>query len=259
PAGRPPPGRGVGPVTILERTLSTLKEGGGNLKGEVDGAPWIYALPEEVRRVLWVGPAGLFEADLAALKRRAVCRHVADDSALDHGSRYDLVVATAGDPDRLVDRLAPGGTVVDLAAGRQEGVWRLDYEGGRLRAVAPAGRTNDHLARQLAASGQSRLRDRVRRLRSPGRYRWTTRTAALLGGTSPTSPPDWVVEMAGTAGLDVASHGWSLWCRGDYASQKLVMFLYPPGRQEPDVVVKIIRDPRFNHRLANEARVLRHL
>jgi hypothetical protein len=65
------------------------------------------------------------------------------------------------------------------------------------------------------------------------------------------------VRAAAESGSDISDHEWALWCRGDFGSQKLVMFLVAPGDIDPSIVVKIVRDPRFNDRLVNESNMLR--
>lgn len=72
------------------------------------------------------------------------------------------------------------------------------------------------------------------------------------------APPRYLREAAATGGLDVSEYRWAFAAPGDYASQKVLFFLFaPPGAA--DLVVKLTREARWNARLENEWRALRLL
>lgn len=217
--------------------------GGPNLRDELAGAAWRFVLPDAYDRVEWKRDGVPGDDDLAALRR---VTEVVEAPSADAG-------AFVGTPDGDV---RPG---IEFAC--NEGGVPLDlwYEGDRLRGVQVGG---DDIARSILAGrlGPVGTIDRTlkQRLRRVPAERRQVRTGTLHGVAAP-RPPDWLVAAAAGAGFDVADHRWALWCRGEFASQKLVLFLVAPGTTEPGVVVKITRDRRFNERLVNESRMLRRV
>lgn len=69
-------------------------------------------------------------------------------------------------------------------------------------------------------------------------------------------PPAYLSALAREGGLDLSGYGIGLSAPGNYASQKLVLFLFKPGGDTPDFVVKMTRSSVFNQRLENEFRAL---
>ncbi len=76
-------------------------------------------------------------------------------------------------------------------------------------------------------------------------------------------PPRYLRSIAQEAGIDLDNYGWGLSARGEYSSRKMLFFLFDreqePGRAQPDIIVKMVRDPIFNYRLENEAQSLQLL
>jgi hypothetical protein len=226
-----------------------------NQRGELDGAAWRFVLPGDVDTVAWRWTGGNDERDREALERHAtVLRQTAASSTLPDGCHVDLVVG----PARPSDPLDPPPVGIDLADDRSGRPLELRYVGDELRGVAPA---SDPIARSVLArhvgpdgpigrSWKQRLRREAPRVRR-------TVGGSLRG--VPSGPPTWLVEAAAESGIDVSDFGWALWCRGEFGSQKLVMFLMAPGDTEPSIVVKITRDARFNDRLVNESAMLRRM
>jgi hypothetical protein len=68
--------------------------------------------------------------------------------------------------------------------------------------------------------------------------------------------PDYLRALASRAGIDLDGWRWGIAAPGRYSSKKVLCFLFPPGDQEPRVIVKITRDPAFNDRLENERQAL---
>ncbi len=75
----------------------------------------------------------------------------------------------------------------------------------------------------------------------------------------PRDPPQWLVRLAADHGHDVRGFGWSIAAPGVYDSQKVLVYLTPPGGTMPTWIVKINRDARHAERLSNEALALRVL
>jgi SAM-dependent methyltransferase len=73
------------------------------------------------------------------------------------------------------------------------------------------------------------------------------------------SLPLYVRAMAARAGLAVENLRWALAAPGDYSSQKVLLFLFAAEGEQPQSVVKITRDGRYNSRLENEWRALTFL
>ncbi|MEN9938038.1 MAG: hypothetical protein RLZZ387_4617 [Chloroflexota bacterium] len=89
-----------------------------------------------------------------------------------------------------------------------------------------------------------------------GRYGVLARSSAW---PEPEGPPQYLAEIARSAGLDIGRCRWGLAARGEYRSQKVLMLLFDEGRADPTYIVKLTRDPAFNWRLENERRALETL
>jgi Phosphotransferase enzyme family len=86
------------------------------------------------------------------------------------------------------------------------------------------------------------------------------RRASLAGGSQAAGragPPRYLRRLAAESGVALERHRWGLAAPGEFRSQKVLFFLFgPEGKDVPDYVVKITRDPRLNQRLENERRAL---
>jgi SAM-dependent methyltransferase len=123
------------------------------------------------------------------------------------------------------------------------------------RALAEARGRSTPRGRGLPAIGR-RIRTSSRRIVG----RSAPRQAFLFApdADAPVAPPRYLREAAATGGLDLSEYRWAFAAPGDYASQKVLFFLFaPPGA--PDLVVKLTREERWNARLENEWRALRLL
>jgi hypothetical protein len=71
--------------------------------------------------------------------------------------------------------------------------------------------------------------------------------------------PAYLRSLAAAAGRDLAGWGWAVAARGEYDSQKVLVFLRPPGGETATGVVKITRSAEHAPRLATEALAVRAL
>ena len=75
-----------------------------------------------------------------------------------------------------------------------------------------------------------------------------------------TCPPRYLRSIAQKAGINLDNYGWGLSARGEYNSRKMLFYLFDrdqeSGGTQPNIVVKMVRDPSFNYRLENEAQSL---
>lgn len=227
-----------------------------NQRGDLDGAAWRFVVPCEVKEVEWrLGP-GVCERDRAVLERHAAVVGTSDRQ-LDqnrNGRRADLVVGAPLPSDSD----APAGVGIDLDDGAVGERLELRYVDDELRGVVPsdATRARAFLTGHVGDDGPVPRSWKQRIKRTPRRVRRTV-TGSLRGARP--GPPAWLVTAAAEAGVDIAGFEWALWCRGEFGSQKLVMFLVAPDADDPSIVVKITRDPRFNDRLVNESDMLREI
>ena len=120
----------------------------------------------------------------------------------------------------------------------------------------------------LAYAARTRFAGATRRARLAGRLsaaglrRPPARTAVLLAradGTTPRSgPPDYLANLLDPAGLEVPRR-WCLLARGRFNSQKVLAVGFPARGDEPNLIVKLPREPALDARLENELRALRAL
>lgn len=241
-------------MTDLLRTFATAADE-SNLRGELDGAAWRFVLPADGRRIAWrtSGPADA--RDLAAMRRRADVTVVASDASWP----ADAEVGVGAPDDAASPPTAPAPPVgIDLEHDRFDRSLELRHVGAELRSVVPrdASAARSTLVDLVGPDGVVARSWKQRLRRRPVITRSTSFGSAW---GMPPGPPAWLVAAAADAGHEVADHEWGLWCRGEFGSQKLVMFLLPPGASAPTIAVKITRDRRFNARLRNESEMLRTL
>lgn len=233
-------------MTVLETTRLRLAAPPDNRRGQLDGATWRFALPEAAASGCWLAPTASSAHDVATMSRHCRLEVTQDRGSLADG--VDLVFVDA-DPMPVVP--AAGRTVVRRRDAAAATGLTLVHRDGQLRGVV--------------AGADTIARERLDSLLGPVPHRRRSRSSEhgldVLhpGAGSLTAPPAWVRSVAAAAGHPVDDHRWLLWCRGDYGSQKLVMFLLAPRDHRVDAVVKITRQPEFNDRLRTEATVLQHL
>ena len=144
-------------------------------------------------------------------------------------------------------------------------VW-LGIRDGEIRGVAPAG---DRALIEFVTARwdddreiRSRLRRIVRRRRRRRLARLVEERGALRldDGTGHVDrPPAYVRAAATAAGLDLDDYRWALLDPGSYSTKKILLFLVGPGRDSPDIVVKLVRERRFNRRLEGAWQALTEL
>jgi hypothetical protein len=78
-------------------------------------------------------------------------------------------------------------------------------------------------------------------------------------GSNGSAPPEYLVQIARRAGVDLDGYRWGLTIPVGYPSRKLVFHLFAPGAAEPTYVVKLVSHPAHNRRLEIEGRALEHL
>ena len=165
--------------------------------------------------------------------------------------------------------IEPGRPEYDAAALRGAGFGsvvplRSTSSGGAVRSAVPAEdlatvryfAANGHEGHRLLPLGRSAL---ARRLGRAVTSAFPTGATALLAAVEPGADevaPRWVRQIAARSGADIEHHRWGLWARGDYESQKVVLFLFRGDEPGAEVVVKLTRHPMHNHRLENERRAL---
>ena len=200
-------------------------------EGPADDAP-----PTDV---VWVsgpdGPARV--AGLAAtVADRLLSRTpsiVVEDASDDGGSRLESQIRAAGKQVAELDTLVIDGEV--RAAGPRMG---------------PAGHPDHPI---------------LPGVRRRAGWRWSLRggsgastsgRALLASDDDPHEPPRWLLRLAAEHGHDLLGYRWSIAAPGVYDSQKVLVYLTPPGEAAPTWIVKITRDARHAERLQNEALAL---
>jgi hypothetical protein len=141
--------------------------------------------------------------------------------------------------------------------GEGQGRLWLGVSAGEVRAIAPAGDRaliDFALARldqdESSDVGLRRMARRtIRRWRSPGLVHELGVLHGPIEAGGVERPPRYVRVAAAAAGLSIDDRRWVLIDPGSYSTKKLLMFLFRPGATEPDIVVKLVRDARFNARL----------
>jgi SAM-dependent methyltransferase len=260
---------------VLAVTRATEFVASSNLKGRSAGANWLFALPElGAEDVLCIGDVSA--ASLEALAASANVRHVrADLVALPFpDASFDVVFCASG---RTADRAAAeagrvlrssgvvfvDGRIPRLLPGRRPlpiggAAFLLAPATGEVKALAPV----DDPAAAAFAGARAHVVPRFSRRHARRTLSLRARQAAAAAvwrrvgvlarpdGSEP-RPLDYLRRMAAESGLDLAGYRWALAAPGDYASQKVVVFLLDEASR-PAYVVKLTRAPEWNGRLDNE-------
>ena len=273
---------------MLDTTRSGTFVAGSNRVPAASGAAWLALLPTlDPGAVLVLGvpsrPVLLALAGAAgaltvhcrtrreARRARAILgtpAHIAV-GAIPEG-RFDLVVvarpapAAVGAAARL---LAANGTVVaeeSGAARRDDGMHdatRLTLQPafGEITAAVPESAPNARraLERRGLWSGAVVMRAFGRSRAFTGPWLRALRERRLVVGAS--GPPAYLQRLAAEAGVDIAGFDWAMSAPGRYRSNKISFFLFAPGSEVPQIVVKATRDPDLNGRLEIERAALEHL
>jgi hypothetical protein len=237
-----------------------------NVRQSVLGATWAFLLPSVE------GLQILNEADLDAADAAGLARLVAEDDAAP-GAILDYVAPSRFADGNLASHLIKGPATAafappargtrELAQTLERAGWtttllRVDGDGRQLHYAHPdtssaAGawiRERRGDARAVARLGRARLRPLSLRLR---RNLVDGRQLALLA-IRPTAAHS---EASRPARWLNAEDGWALLAPGSYPSQKVV-FLAGNGAR-PQTVLKLPRDPAFNHRLEHEFAMLQRV
>jgi hypothetical protein len=246
-----------------------------NLQGRSGGAAWLFLLPSlELGLVLCVGsPSAAGLRTLAEMAdevvvcgsrcerwhvRRSCARlGLTGIEALAPKAlptrRADLMVVSGDNPLASDPRLA--------AALRRARAAFFDHAG-----VEPApGAYELQLApaagepRVAAADADGATLAYLRRSNAAGDGAGGSRRAVLAAhgvSTGRLRPPAYIQELAARFGVDLDAYRVGLAAPTGYASRKTVMFLFRGDEREPELVIKLARDPRQNRRLANEWRAL---
>ena len=261
---------------------------GENARGAVSGAAWSYLLPErelgtilslgqptpptratleQIGRELIVAPKGQLPGPLPAASVGLVAvldPWWTDRLAVDRKLGPDLerviaadgsVFARLGRPARVKARAKAGAQLPLGSAG--EGMLWLGTSAGEIRAVVPAGDgalIDFAIDRWAADDGSGSpvrriARGTLRRLRGMGFGGELGVLHVPIDAGNVERPPRYIRIAAAAAGLSIDDRRWALIDPGSYSTKKLLLFLFPPGASEPDLVVKLVRDARFNARL----------
>jgi hypothetical protein len=211
----------------------------------------------------------------------ALCEPVAVARALAHPRSAD----------ELARLLAPGGTIylelhrhADLLRARRwsarlaghglatpQAYWLLQRREGGIRLAAPVEAPEavryafDHVlyggsrrAVLLRQAGRWVSRIGLHRPLVPHRALVFHHRAAGDGHASP-GPAHYLTELASRAGVELGPCQPAFFARGAYDSNKVAFFLFGPTAREPEIVVKMTRAPRYNHRLEAECHALTRL
>ena len=187
--------------------------------------------------------------------RRVLFAGVPDPAAASwfahRGARVDVV-----DPDLPVPEPADL-LVLDAAATRGGGVLQEPAWLAGIRAVVLAGPPGAAWTRALAASGLATIRpaggEHRKRL---GRRTTGGVHVAVRQGSAATSLPTWLDRVVASAVPGAHGTSWDLRVPSAYPSQKAVARVGTSSVDEPALVVKVTRHPRFNLRLENESLAL---
>lgn len=270
-------------VRVLEVAALPELAPGENARGGASGAAWSYVLPDrrpgrilslgrpsaatltvlrQIGTELVVVPAGDPGGGPWPVPDRSAGLVAAGEIAWSPGGAGDRVgaeIARVLAPDGVafigLERAADASpTALPPGVAQADLLW-LGRREGEVRAVVPAGDRAliDFVSARWDADREvrSRLRRIVRRIRGapdrPVEGLGALRLPAGAGGVGP--PPRYIRDIAAAAGVPIDGHRWALLDPGSYGTKKILVFLVAPGGTEPEMVVKLVRDPRFNARL----------
>lgn len=147
---------------------------------------------------------------------------------------------------------------------------RKENAGAAIAAPASSngksGRQQPSLKRSLRGAGLALLGAMQRAEATVDQKRPVSRYGFFYGGPEANleeGPPRYLRSIAQKAGINLDNSGWGLSARGEYSSRKMLFFLFDrdqeSGGAQPNIIVKMVRDPIFNYRLENEAQSLQLL
>ena len=270
--------------SVLSTTLATAFDVGGNRRGALSGAGWLYGLPRlSYRSVLCVGAPSsatlmtlVRSADLVVLvvrsgrRRRQLekrarsegwpgVRVVADVAETGAAQQFDLIVSFER-RGGLVVQVDPGSGAASIAD-QTSLTLALTPRLGEVRSAVPSHDQDlrDAIER-LGLAGTIASRPRLaaieRRVRRFVRAPWPgpARTATIVGPSvlADGGVPAYISAAAAAAGRDLDGWGWAVAARGDYDSQKVLVLLRPGDERAPTGVVKVTRSAGHASRLENE-------
>lgn len=97
-----------------------------------------------------------------------------------------------------------------------------------------------------------------RLLKSYGRFlgSYPRVLVSRYSGELSAQPPEYLLSLGKTAGLDLSAYRWGVSAGGRYNAKKIVFYLFNESPENPEIVIKLTRSPEFNTRLENEYRAL---
>jgi aminoglycoside phosphotransferase (APT) family kinase protein len=257
---------------------------GSNLRAEVVGSSWLLLLPSlHLERVVLEG-----DIDDRTVDSLTLAGATPRTGGTPDGSAALVVAGRGWDLARARAWLSPDGALLVLEGAAPGAV----LDDARAAALAPGMEPPDVVARpgpcELRlparppdAARQSAVPARARRVVTRTLRRAGLRVGSLpgperdgvvvvdavgprpgsprlvlAGGDAPERLPRWLRELAAGAGVDLESHRYRFLPGGDYWAQKVVFLTFPPGEHEPDLAIKVLRQPRFAARLDAERAAL---
>ena len=278
----PNPSPGDDPRVPLGWSLREPFVPGTNLRGATTGGTLAFALPS-----LAVGRIDCIGEPVAGT--RTMLGRLADEVTVASGNR-DGPASPAGDApadvlwvsgaDGPARAIGLAGTGADRLFGRTPTIVVEDASGdaeSRLESLVRAtGRQVAELD-TLVIDGEVRAagprmgaaghpdHPHLPGVRRPTPRRWSLRgpsgasslgRALLASDDDPRDPPRWLRRLAADHGHDLGGYRWSIAAPGVYDSQKVLVYLTPPGDAAPRWVAKVTRAARHAERLQNEALAL---
>ncbi len=156
--------------------------------------------------------------------------------------------------DRLLRRKAHNAFLKDGFCQPQE-FWLAPALGRMRMAVPLADRDLRPYFINKILAGQT-LKNRL--LKSYGKILGSYPRALVsrYSGELATRPPEYLLTLGKTAGLDLSAYRWGVAAGGRYNAKKIVFYLFNENVENPEIVIKLTRSPEFNPRLENEYRAL---
>jgi hypothetical protein len=151
--------------------------------------------------------------------------------------------------------------------------WLLRHRSGGLRMAFPLAATRavryafDHVlygtsrrAELLRTTGRSVVRAGLHRLAVADRaFVFRRRAGATRRVPAAAGPVGYLSVLAARAGAPLGAVQPGFFARGAYDSNKVAFFLFGDGASRPEVLAKMTRSPRYNHRLETEYHALTRL